>query len=119
MTTSQSKAPNIERLLNYIRKSSWRHVSPNFTGFVKKEFEALLEKLDEDDIAYPNLTKLVREAELGRFTNTKDLCEPSLSELQEIERKLKYQEHEKVLCAYKGVCLNDQHSDANTYLTRD
>lgn len=78
------KSPNLEKLFLYLQKSQWHNISANFAGFVRKEFETNLEKLEEDDSTYRNIKLMVEYAEMGRFSEAKNLIDPAHKEYSEM-----------------------------------
>ncbi|KAH3833564.1 hypothetical protein DPMN_106875 [Dreissena polymorpha] len=74
------KSPNIDKLFHYLQKSQWHNVSANFSGFVRKEYESNLEKLEDDETAFRNLKLMIEYAEMGRFSEAKNLIDASFKE---------------------------------------
>ncbi|WAQ97965.1 hypothetical protein MAR_022338 [Mya arenaria] len=82
------KSPNIEKLFNYLQKSQWHNVSASFSGFVRKEFEEDLTKLEEDEGMYRDLKLMIEYAEMGRFSEARNLMDPAFKEYQAILHNL-------------------------------
>lgn len=82
------KSPNLEKLFLYLQKSQWHNVSASFAGFVKKEFETNLDKLEEDDATYRNMKLMVEYSEIGKFSEAKNLVDPAYKEYTEMLNRL-------------------------------
>ena len=81
-------SPNLEKLFLYLQKSQWHNVSANFSGFVKKEFESNLDRLDVDAGVFRNMKMMVEFAEIGHFSEAKDLIDPAHKEFSEMVNKM-------------------------------
>ncbi|XP_045204350.2 uncharacterized protein LOC123557131 isoform X2 [Mercenaria mercenaria] len=81
-------SPNIEKLFHYLQKSQWHNVSANFSGFVRKEFETHLDKLEEEEELYRNLKLMIEYSEMGRFSEAKNLTDTAHKEFQLLLNKL-------------------------------
>lgn len=74
--------PNTEKLFMYVQKGSWHNVTPSSTGFVKKEYFQHLAELEADEREYKSLRLMIEHAEMGRYTEAKNLFNDAHTQFQ-------------------------------------
>lgn len=82
MSTIESIMPNTEKLFMYVQKGSWHNVTPSSTGFVKKEYFQHLAELEADEREYKSLRLMIEHAEMGRYTEAKNLFNDAHTQFQ-------------------------------------
>ena len=68
----------------YIQKSSWHNVTPSSTGYSKKEYLQHLAELHADEEDYKKLRLFIEHAEVGRYTECKNLLNEAHNQFQKM-----------------------------------
>ena len=69
----------------YIQKNSWHNVTPSSTGYSKKEYLQHLTELQADEDDYKKLRLLIEHAEVGRYTECKNLLNDAHAQFQKMQ----------------------------------
>ena len=82
MSSVQAIMPNTEKLFMYVQRGFWHNITPSSTGFVKKEYFQYLTELQADEEDYKQLRLMIEHAEMGRYTEAKNLMNDAYTQFQ-------------------------------------